>query len=556
MRRFENEAASAGRIHHRNVVTVYESRVTDDGQLYVAMEYVEGFDLGHVIEERRSLPLDEVVEITKQIAAGLGAAHKLGIVHRDVKPGNIMLTRDDDGALVVKVLDFGIARLSEPGSSGTQTKTGVVMGTPDYMSPEQTLGQTGDKIDSRSDIYSLAMVVNEMLTGRVAFEADSWLQVMYKKINEAPPPPSQMRPELAHIGPIDEVVLKGLEKDREKRQQSATEFATELEAAYARLKPGSPREANTMPYAGSGGDTGMPFVPTTTVRPSEDTTYPSTVVTNLIQATPPDTRAIEGTDAATFNNENVTIAGKDVASFETVAMAEPPNPTAAGPGARRQVAAAPAGSSKSPATKRIATVVSAVILLGLSAAAFLVFREPSKPSQHLASGSSADAVPATAPSQTPGSEQHANAVVASPTPSVASKVNKNASSSTNKTKRETPAPIEKQEPTSKAGNAHYTGSVPPVAAPAEETDTERGTCLGVFVTRSAGNPVQGARVTVIDEPSVQYQGMTGPKGAWRRCGLTPGHKVSVKVFGPGGGVIASKEFILRAGGNPIRIQLQ
>jgi serine/threonine protein kinase len=165
MRRFENEAASAGRIHHRNVVTVYESRVTDDGQLYVAMEYVEGFDLGHVIEERRSLPLDEVVEITKQIAAGLGAAHKLGIVHRDVKPGNIMLTRDDDGALVVKVLDFGIARLSEPGSSGTQTKTGVVMGTPDYMSPEQTLGQTGDKIDSRSDIYSLAMVVNEMGQG-------------------------------------------------------------------------------------------------------------------------------------------------------------------------------------------------------------------------------------------------------------------------------------------------------------------------------------------------------------------------------------------------------
>jgi cytoskeletal protein RodZ len=237
-------------------------------------------------------------------------------------------------------------------------------------------------------------------------------------------------------------------------------------------------------------------------------------------------------------------------------MAGPPNPTAAGPGARPQVAAASAGSSKSPATKRIATVVSAVILLGLSAAAFLVFRGPGKTSQHLASDSSANAVPATAPSQAPGSEQHANAVVASPTPSVASKVNKNASSSTNKTKRETPAPIEKQEPTPKAGNAHDTASVPPVVPRAEETDTERGTCLGVFVTRSAGNPVQGARVTVIEEPSVQYQGMTGPKGAWRRCGLTPGHKVSVKVFGPGGGAIGSEEFILRAGGNPIRIHLQ
>jgi serine/threonine-protein kinase len=552
MRRFENEAASAGRIHHRNVVTVYESRVTDDGQLYVAMEYVEGSDLGHAIEQRGSLPLDEVVEITKQIAAALGAAHKLGIVHRDVKPANIMLSRDDEGALVVKMLDFGIARLAEPGASGAQTKTGVVMGTPDYMSPEQTLGQTGDKIDSRSDIYSLAMVVNKMLTGRVAFEADSWVQVMYKNINEAPPPPSQMRPELAHIGPIDDVVLKGLEKDREKRQQSATGFANELEAAYARLKPRSPQEADTLSYSRSGLETGMPFAPATTVQPTEDTPYPSTFVTKPIQSTPA-TREIEVSDtASTLKFENTTRADNEVAPPETVAIVAPLGPATVGPGAGLPVTATRPGGSKSPAAKRIAMLVCAVILLGLAAAAFLVFRGPGKTSPQLASNPSAPAVPGATPSQAPSPEQAAKSVVTSPPPAAAAKVNKNTASSTDAAKRETPA---KQEPTPKTETLPNASSTPPVTAPAQETDTERGTCLGVFVTRSGGDAVQGARVTVNDQPSGQYEGRTGPKGGWRRCGLTPGHKVSVTVFGPGGAVIGYKEFILKAGGNPFRIQL-
>ncbi|HWP45430.1 MAG TPA: serine/threonine-protein kinase, partial [Blastocatellia bacterium] len=186
VKRFENEAASAGRIHHRNVVMVFESRSTDDGQLYVAMEYVDGQSLRDHIAERGPLPLEEVVEITGQVSAGLAAAHKLGIVHRDIKPDNIMLARDEDGSLVVKVLDFGIARLSEPGATGTQTRTGMVMGTPFYMSPEQAMGSTGDKIDARSDLYSLGMVVYQMLTGKVAFESDSWMRVMYRHIHEAP----------------------------------------------------------------------------------------------------------------------------------------------------------------------------------------------------------------------------------------------------------------------------------------------------------------------------------------------------------------------------------
>src|SRR5262245_17782395 len=273
-RRFENEAASAGRIHHPNVVLVYECRATDDGQLYVAMQYVDGTNLGQSIEDRGPLPLAEVVEITRQAAAGLGAAHKLGIVHRDIKPANIMLTRDDDGKLVVKVLDFGIARLSEPDSTGAQTKSGVVMGTPHYMSPEQALGKTGDKIDRRSDIYSLAMTVYQMLTGKVAFESDSWMEVIHKHINEAPLPPNQTRPELGSNGPIDRVIMKGLEKDREKRYQSAVEFANDLEAAYARLKSGGVRSAmypgsgSTRPFSSLRPAQRPPVLPAAPVRPA------------------------------------------------------------------------------------------------------------------------------------------------------------------------------------------------------------------------------------------------------------------------------------------------
>ncbi len=267
-KRFENEAASAGQIHHRNVVMIYESRVTDDGQIYVVMEYVKGDSLRHEIAERGALLLDEIVEIVKQICAGLSAAHKLAIVHRDIKPDNIMLGRDEEGALVVKVLDFGIARLLEAGAGAAQTKTGVIMGTPFYMSPEQALGNTGDKIDPRSDIYSLGMVIYQMLTGRVAFESDSWMRVMYKHINERPMPPSQLRPQLGFFEEFEQVVLKSLEKDRDDRQQSVAGLATELEAAYDRAKAANPEWALTAAYSPTALTDGLPFGLTGTPPPA------------------------------------------------------------------------------------------------------------------------------------------------------------------------------------------------------------------------------------------------------------------------------------------------
>jgi serine/threonine protein kinase len=195
------------------------------------MEFVAGQTLREFMAERKRLSLDEVVEIAKQVCAGLAAAHKLGIVHRDIKPDNIMLVEEDDGSLVVKLLDFGIARLSEAQSANINTKPGLILGTPAYMSPEQAAGSIGDQIDARSDIYSLAIVVYEMLTGRVIFEGESWLAVLRQHLYDPPSPPSQLC-EGDYIPPaVDRVIMNALAKDRGQRPQSAVEFARALEEA-------------------------------------------------------------------------------------------------------------------------------------------------------------------------------------------------------------------------------------------------------------------------------------------------------------------------------------
>ncbi len=230
LRRFQNEAASAGLINHQNIVTVYESRITDDGQMYVAMEYVEGITLTRLIAEHGALPLARVLAISKQLCAGLAAAHAKGIVHRDIKPDNIMLV-GQNGEEIVKVLDFGIARLSEATASLNQTRQGIVMGTPAYMSPEQAMGKTGDAIDLRSDIYSVGVVVYEMLTGKPVFEAQTAMEIMRKQVYESPMPLRARRPDLPIPAAVEQVILQSLEKEPTRRQQTADKFSNELEVA-------------------------------------------------------------------------------------------------------------------------------------------------------------------------------------------------------------------------------------------------------------------------------------------------------------------------------------
>ena len=241
--RFQNEAASTGRIHHPNVVTIYESGQADDGTPYIAMEFLEGESLRQALARRGALPVPEVAEILQQAARGLNAAHKLGIIHRDLKPDNIFLTRCDDESVapmspsanvLVKIVDFGIAKLRE---SATHTQTGMVLGTPAYMSFEQASGMRSDELDARSDIYSLGVVVYEMLTGRTPFHSDTPVGYLRMHMQEDPPPFRAVKPDLPALPQLESVVMKALTKDRNQRYGSVLEFARDFARAAALPSP-------------------------------------------------------------------------------------------------------------------------------------------------------------------------------------------------------------------------------------------------------------------------------------------------------------------------------
>ncbi len=244
LKRFRNEAIVTRKLQHRNAVHVDDLDTTDDGRPFIIMEYVEGRDLRTVIEKEGPLLVRRAINIGKQICAALGAAHALGITHRDIKPDNILLVSQPDGTELVKVLDFGIAKVREGsfegGSSASTTKTGVVVGTPQYLSPEQAMGKHGGDIDGRSDLYSLAVVMYEMLTGRLPFESETPVGLLIKHIQTMPTPAHELRPALEIPKPISMILMKAMQKDRNDRFQSAAEMldamnAPEQWAATARI---------------------------------------------------------------------------------------------------------------------------------------------------------------------------------------------------------------------------------------------------------------------------------------------------------------------------------
>ena len=226
--RFQNEVGSTGRIQHPNVVSIYESGQGDDGTPYIAMEFLEGEALSETLQRRGTLPLPEVAEILQQAAGGLSAAHELGIIHRDLKPENIFLTRSDEGELIVKVVDFGIAKLRE---SAMHFQTGLVLGTPPYMSSEQAYGMRSDDLDARSDIYSLGVVVYEMLSGRVPFRSVTLFGYLSMHMLEDPPPFRAVARGLGIPPGVESTVMKALVKDRNQRYASVLDFARDFARA-------------------------------------------------------------------------------------------------------------------------------------------------------------------------------------------------------------------------------------------------------------------------------------------------------------------------------------
>jgi serine/threonine protein kinase len=223
--RFKREARMASRIDNPHAVTIYDFGQAEDGLLYLAMEFIDGNPLTRLLAGRQGLGIERTVHITRQIAEGLTAAHSLGIVHRDLKPDNIMIAQKGSDADFVKVLDFGIAKTVADDTDNV-TKTGFVLGTPVYMSPEQL---TGEKLDARSDVYSLAIIVYEMLSGRLPFEGDNAQAIMIKRVTSDP---IRLRRASSSVSnSVEEVVMAGLARDRDARIPTAEAFASLLNDA-------------------------------------------------------------------------------------------------------------------------------------------------------------------------------------------------------------------------------------------------------------------------------------------------------------------------------------
>ena len=216
-KRFEIEAKAISMLQHQNIVSIYEYG-EGDGYRYFAMQFVDGTDLGRYIAEHRALSISEIVDLSKQICRGLRYAHSFNIIHRDIKPQNVLI----DKTGVARLSDFGIAKIF----SGTNiTMTGSAVGTPEYMSPEQAQGK---KLDAQTDIYSLGIVMYEMLAKKPPFLANNPMAVAYKQVHEQPIPPSFKRKDTPKR--LELIILKALKKDQRERYLSVEELLSHLDS--------------------------------------------------------------------------------------------------------------------------------------------------------------------------------------------------------------------------------------------------------------------------------------------------------------------------------------
>jgi eukaryotic-like serine/threonine-protein kinase len=252
--RFRREAQAAARLNHPGIVSVYDSG--DGDEPYIVMQYIEGRTLADFLGAGKQLPPMQAAQIAQEIAEALAVAHAHGVIHRDIKPANVMVTRDGK----VLVMDFGIARLIAGPETAPQTS--AVLGTASYLSPEQAQGQP---VDARTDIYSLGVVLYEMLTGRPPFSGDSPMAIAYKQVNATPPAPSSINPDVPPE--LDAVVMRALSKNPANRYQTGQEFAEDLE----RARTGG--EVTATPLLPAGGEATQVISrpqPTSVLAPTEE----------------------------------------------------------------------------------------------------------------------------------------------------------------------------------------------------------------------------------------------------------------------------------------------
>ena len=229
-KRFQREAEAIGRLNHPSIVQVFDMGEAE-GHLYMAMELLDGEDLRHLIEKQVEIPLADRARILREICEGLGYAHSRGVVHRDIKPANILVMTSGR----VKILDFGLARVA---TRQTITRRGVILGTPDYMSPEQAMGKT---VDARSDIFSAGGVFYDFLTLQKPFKGKTLHSVLYQIISEEPDPILTLNPDVP--ARLARVVHRMLDKDPEKRYQSMEDVGRDVEGIHDALRRSHSRSA-------------------------------------------------------------------------------------------------------------------------------------------------------------------------------------------------------------------------------------------------------------------------------------------------------------------------
>ena len=328
VRRFQREARAATQFKHPNVVDVYDLGETANGTLYIVMELVSGASLKESIRTRGPIDPQRTVRILGQVCDGLAQAHRRNIIHRDLKPQNIMLTVDASGAETAKIVDFGIAKTFEADAKTQLTATGSTLGTPHYMSPEQA---TGSEIDGRSDIYSLGVILYEMLTGEVPFNDPSLPSVLIKHMSEPPQPPSLRRPDLNIPPALEAITLRCLAKQPAERFENVETMA----GALRRALPGRVEDEATLPLRArpASEEATLPLAAAATVVSPKGTTMPAAPAATPPPLPPPlPTPAVQATRGAATVVPTPTVPG----THPTVPATAPPPPVAPQPAQMRR----------------------------------------------------------------------------------------------------------------------------------------------------------------------------------------------------------------------------
>ncbi|MFL5311728.1 MAG: serine/threonine-protein kinase [Myxococcales bacterium] len=242
-KRFFLEASVTAKLTHPNTITLYDYGRTDDGIFFIAMEFLDGRTLSQAMQQEGPLAQERVIHVAQQICRSVREAHALGIIHRDLKPANVMLLRQHDDHDFVKVLDFGLVKFFQGDNpDGEITNAGTFMGSPHYIAPEQARNQGPDQ---RCDLYSLGILLYQMLTGKVPFTAPNPVDIILKHLHEAPVPPRELRPDLVIDAQLEAIVLRCMAKDRADRFQSMDELLVALKLLRQQLTgtPGAPHPA-------------------------------------------------------------------------------------------------------------------------------------------------------------------------------------------------------------------------------------------------------------------------------------------------------------------------